>query len=433
MKLYENEVKKIFDNMKIPIPKQYGVIHSMEELDHVSVNFPLMLKSMVLVGGRGKAGGIKKAQNIIEAKSLAKALFALRIKGLPVESILLEEAVDDLGACYIGTTMDPASFNNVVMVSASGGVDIEQVAREKPESIAKREIIDNAKILPKKIAQELAFILYNDLEKKIDSKKKNQLQNNLADIISKVYETYQRCDARLCEVNPLLLTSKGVIAADAKLVLDDNALFRQNDLLQMLGILKKRHDVAERTKNELRAQTAGFPYIDLLPENFKKDPQKLYVGLVPGGAGYGIFSIDEVATIGQRFFHDRVVPINFMDSGGGPTQNRVAEMFHLLMDNPLVDLIITSRFGGISSCDIFIRGLIKAVVERQEKGLRMIPIYGRMVGTDLPSARTFLEKEKHEHTDALKNIHIIIGNQRIMADVIREGIQKTFESKGWKL
>jgi succinyl-CoA synthetase beta subunit len=431
--LYENEVKKIFDNMKIPIPKQYGVIHSMEELDHVSVNFPLMLKSMVLVGGRGKAGGIKKAQNIIEAKSLAKALFKLRIKGLPVESILLEEAVDDLGACYIGTTMDPATFNNVVMVSASGGVDIEQVAREKPESIAKREIIDNAKILPKKIAQELAFILYNDLEKKIDSKKKNQLQNNLADIISKVYETYQRCDARLCEVNPLLLTSKGVIAADAKLVLDDNALFRQNDLLQMLEILKKRHDVAERTKNELRAQTAGFPYIDLLPENFKKDPQKLYVGLVPGGAGYGIFSIDEVATIGKRFFHDRVVPINFMDSGGGPTQNRVAEMFHLLMDNPLVDLIITSRFGGISSCDIFIRGLIKAVVERQEKGLRMIPIYGRMVGTDLPSARAFLEKEKHEHADALKNIHIVIGNQRIMADVIREGIQKTFESKGWKL
>jgi succinyl-CoA synthetase beta subunit len=121
-----------------------------------------------------------------------------------------------------------------------------------------------------------------------------------------------------------------------------------------------------------------------------------------------------------------------MDSGGGPTQNRVAEMFHLLMDYPVVDLIITSRFGGISSCDIFIRGLIKAVVERHEKRLRMVPIYGRMVGTDLPSARTFLEKEKHEHADALKDVHIVIGNQRIMADVIREGIQKTFESKGWQ-
>jgi succinyl-CoA synthetase beta subunit len=433
MKLYENEVKKIFDTMKIPIPKQYGVIHSAEEFDQISVNFPLMLKSMVLVGGRGKAGGIKKAQNTAEAKLLVKTLFNLKIKGLPVESILLEEAVDDLGAYYIGTTMDPATFNNVVMVSASGGVDIEQVAREKPESIVKQDIVDNTKTLPKKIAQELASALSNNLDNKIDTKKRNEIQDKLADIISKVYETYQRCDARLCEINPLLLTSKGMIAADAKLVLDDNALFRQNDLLQMLGISEKRHDVAERTKNELRAQAAGFPYIDLLLENFKKDPQKLYVGLVPGGAGYGIFSIDEVATIGKRFFHDRIVPVNFMDSGGGPTQNRIAEMFHLLMDYPVVDLIITSRFGGISSCDIFIRGLIKAVVERYEKGLRMIPIYGRMVGTDLPSARTFLEKEKHEHADALQDVHIVIGNQRIMADVIREGIQKTSESKGWKL
>jgi succinyl-CoA synthetase beta subunit len=432
MKLYEYEVKKIFDTMKIPIPKQYGVIYSAKELDQIPVNFPLMLKSMVLVGSRGKAGGIKKAHSPAEAKSIVKTLFLLKIKGVPVESILLEEAVEELGACYIGTTMDPRTFNNVVMVSASGGVDIEQVAREKPQAIIKRDIVDNAKMLPKKTAQELASALLKDIEEKIDPKKRKELLDNLADIISKVYETAQHYDARLCEVNPLLITSKGLIAADAKLVLDDNALFRQNELLQMLGISEKRHDVAERTKNELRAQAAGFPYVDLLPQTVTKDPQKLYVGLVPGGAGYGIFSIDEVATIGKRFFHDRVVPVNFMDSGGGPTQNRVADMFHLLMDYPVVDVIITSRFGGISSCDIFIRGLIKAVVERHEKGLRMIPIYGRMVGTDLPSARTFLEKEKHEHPDALKDVHIVIGNQRIMADVIREGIQKVYDSKGRK-
>jgi succinyl-CoA synthetase beta subunit len=270
------------------------------------------------------------------------------------------------------------------------------------------------------------------LEKKIDGKKKKDLEGKLTEIISKVYETYQRCDARLCEINPLIITKDGLVAADAKLVLDDNALFRQNDLLQLLGISEKRHDVAERTKNELRAQTAGFPYIDLLPEKYTKDPKKLYIGLVPGGAGYGIFSIDEVATIGKRYFHDQVVPVNFMDSGGGPTLNRVAEMFHLLMDYPLVDVIITSRFGGISSCDIFIRGLVKAVLERHEKGQRMVPIYGRMVGTDLPSARTYLEKENHEHPEALKDLHIVVGNQRIMADVIREGIQNVSESKGWR-
>lgn len=426
MKLYEYEAKKVFDKMGIPIPKQYGVIHSPKELDELKLKFPVMLKSMVLVGGRGKAGGIKKAKNMDEAKSITSDLFKLKIKGFPVECILVEEVAEETGACYVGVTMDPTTFNNVVIVSASGGVDIEQVAMEKPEAILKKEIPDNNKELPKTIVDDLASALATNLKSKKD------LKNKLAEIISKVYATYQRFDARLCEINPLIITANGAVAADAKLVLDDNALFRQVELLELLGIKEKRHDVAERTKNELRAQSAGFPYIDLLSETFTKDPKKLYVGLIPGGAGYGIFSIDEVATIGKRYFNNRVVPVNFMDSGGGPTQNRVAEMFHLLMDYPAVDLIVTSRFGGISSCDIFIRGMVQAVKERYESGKRMVPIFGRMVGTDLPSARTFLEKAKAEDPDAMKNVTIYVGNQKIMADVIREGIEKAFESKGWK-
>jgi succinyl-CoA synthetase beta subunit len=415
----------VFQKMNIPIPRQYGVIHSPEEIDTIPMEFPVMLKSMVLVGGRGKAGGIKKAKDRAEAKTLAADLFKLKIKGFPVECILLEEVVKETGACYIGITMDPASFNNIVIVSASGGVDIEQVAMEKPEAIMKREIPDNATVLPKKIANELAASLTSQL------KQKKEMTDTLSEIISQVYATYQRFDARLCEINPLIITPSGVVAADAKLVLDDNALFRQVELLEMLGITEKRHDVAERTKNELRAQSAGFPYIDLLPESFTKDSNTLYVGLIPGGAGYGIFSIDEVATIGNRYFHDRVVPVNFMDSGGGPPQNRVAEMFHLLMDYPIVDLIVTSRFGGISSCDIFIRGMVQAVKERYETGKRMVPIFGRMVGTDLPGARAFLEKTKAESPEALQQVTIYVGNQRIMADVIREGIQKAFETRGW--
>jgi succinyl-CoA synthetase beta subunit len=426
MKLYEYEAKKVFQTMGIPIPKQYGVIRSPKELETTPMEFPIMLKSMVLVGGRGKAGGIKKAKNKEEAKKIATELFKLTIKGFPVDCLLLEEIVEETGACYIGITMDPATFNNVIIVSASGGVDIEQVAVQKPEAIIKRELPDNAKELPKNLAHELAASLAAQL------KNKKNITGSLAKIIEQVYATYQRFDARLCEINPLIITPTSVIAADAKLVLDDNALFRQVELLEMLGITEKRHDVAERTKNELRAQSAGFPYIDLLPESFTKDPKKLYVGLIPGGAGYGIFSIDEVATIGNRYFHDRVVPVNFMDSGGGPPQNRVAEMFHLLMDYLVVDLIITSRFGGISSCDIFIRGMVQAVKERYESGKRMVPIFGRMVGTDLPSARTFLERAKTENPEALRHVTIYVGNQKIMADVIREGIQKAFESKGWK-
>jgi succinyl-CoA synthetase beta subunit len=199
--------------------------------------------------------------------------------------------------------------------------------------------------------------------------------------------------------------------------------------LKKLGISEKRHDVAEPTKNELRARTAGFPYIDLLPEGAKKDLEKLYVGLVPGGAGYGIFSIDEVSNIGKKYFEGKVVPVNFMDSGGGPPQNRIAEMFNLLMDHPLVDIIITSRFGGISSCDIFIRGLVQALKERHENNLRIVPVYGRMVGTDLPAARDFLEKAKRENPEALSQLDMVIGNKKIMADIIRNAIERTFEAK----
>jgi succinyl-CoA synthetase beta subunit len=426
MKLYEFEAKKVFEKMGIPIPKQYGVIHSIKDLDALKLEFPLMIKSMVLVGGRGKAGGIKKAKNREEAKKIAADLFTLKIKGFPVECVLLEEAVEEIGACYVGITMDPATFNNVVIVSTSGGVDIEQVAMKNPEAIVRKVIPDNAKEISKATAEDLASALNQSL------KGKKEMTKTLTSIIVQVYTTYQRFDARLCEINPLIITSNGVVAADAKLVLDDNALFRQVELLEMLGITEKRHDVAERTKNELRAQSAGFPYIDLLPQPFRKDLKKLYVGLIPGGAGYGIFSIDEVSTIGNRYFHDRVVPVNFMDSGGGPPQNRVAEMFHILMDYPVVDLIVTSRFGGISSCDIFIRGMVQAVKERYEKGKRMVPVFGRMVGTDLPSARAFLEKAKSENPEALKDVTIYVGNQKIMADVIREGIQKAFEIKGWK-
>ncbi len=423
MRLYEHEAKRAFQGRGLPIPKQFGVIHSPEELEGLDLEFPLMLKAQVLVGGRGKAGGIKRAANLGEAEAKAEEIFRLRINGYPVEAVLLEEALEAEAACYLGATMDPATFNNVVLVSASGGVEIEEVARARPEAIHRLELLENEPELPAESARELAEKLAKDLGEAAPE------PGQLAELIAKLYALYQEIDAKVCEVNPLMITPKGPVAADAKIVLDENALFRQAQLLEELGISGKRHDVAEPTANERRAQAAGFKYLDLLPPEAPKDPEKIYVGLVPGGAGYGIFSIDEVANIGERFFNGRVVPFNFMDSGGGPTQEQMAEMFHLLMDDPRVDLIITSRFGGISSCDIFIRGLVQALRERHAQGKRVIPVYGRMVGTDLPSARAFLEKAKQETPEALKEMEIIVGNQKIMAEVIKEGLSKALASR----
>ncbi|MFX1520314.1 MAG: ATP-grasp domain-containing protein [Promethearchaeota archaeon] len=430
MRLYENEAKIIFDLESIPIPIQFGTIQSVEELEKISnLNFPLMVKAMVLIGGRGKAGGIKKANDLNEAKTAVSELMKIRIHGYHVNSVMLEENVDIKGEIYLGITTDPISFDVVLIASALGGVDIEEIAKSNPDAIWKKSLPDNPAFLPETVARDTATFLISQFPQLHEAKE--QLQS----IISSLYATFQKYDAKICEINPLVVSNGNEpVAVDAKIVLDDNALYRQSALLTKLGIdpESKRHDVAEQTKFEARAHKAGIiGYIDLLPEpeKFEKDPEKLYVGLVPGGAGYGIFSIDEVVNIGNKYFNKRVVPINFMDSGGGPTLSTVAEMFHLLMDHPVPDLIITSRFGGISSCDIFIRGLIQALRDRHAAGKRLVPVYGRMVGTDLSNARVYLEKAKKETVESLKDLHIVVGNQKIMAEIIKEGIEYGFKLK----
>lgn len=395
----------------------------------LQIEFPVIVKSMVLVGGRGKAGGIKKADSADELRQIVQQLLQLRIKDYDVKFLLLEEAAEIQSEIYLGVTTDPASFDVVLIASASGGVDIEEVAQTNPEAIWKQVLPENSMELPNEISVEVADFL----RKAVNGS--SQLAVQLAEIISRLYETFQQFDAKVCEINPLILTKNGPLAVDAKFVIDDNALYRQKTLLESLKIEGKRHDVSEQTTFEGRAYEIGFPYVDLLadPEQFEKDPAKLYVALVPGGAGYGIFSIDEVVNVGKRFFDGQVIPINFMDSGGGPALSVVAEMFDLLMDHPIPDIIITSRFGGISSCDVFIRGLIKALRERHAAKKRILPVWGRMVGTDLPSAAAYLEKANSETPEPLRDLHIAVGNQKIMVDVIKDGIAHAFERRGEKL
>ena len=430
MKLYEFESKQIFKQFNINIPNQVATIRSSDELDDLDINYPVMVKAMVLIGGRGKAGGIKKASSLEETKIMADEIFKLTIKGLPVGQILIEEAVDINSEIYLSVTIDPATFDVILVTSASGGIDIEDVAKNNPGAIFKKKILDNPIDLPSNVAIAATRFLIDQ------NSNLEEVETELQDLISSVFNSFQEVDAKLYEINPVILTTLGnkkkLLAADAKIILDDNALYRQASLLRSIGIdpRSKRHDVAEQTSFEERAYKAGFPYIDLLDEDIEKEADKLYVGIVPGGAGYGIFSIDEVVNVGDRYFDGRVIPINFMDSGGGPALATVAEMFHILMDHPLADMIITSRFGGISSCDIFIQGLIMALRNRYFTKKRMLPVYGRMVGTDLSAAAAFLEKAKKETPEPLKNLQIIVGNQKIMANIIKDGLEYGFKFKG---
>lgn len=426
MRLYEHEAKKVFEHGGIPVPKAAGLIRSPDEIDGLDVAYPAMVKAMVLTGGRGKQGGVRKVADAAEAKAAAEIL-GREIGGYPVETLLIEEAVSEAGAAYLGVALNPADFRVVVLASPMGGVDIETAAREHPEAIFRGEVRGNDLVLPDRAAAELGKFLADGLPDGAPA-------DALADVAAKLYATFQAFDAKVAEINPLIVTADGaVVAADAKMVIDDNALYRQRRLFRLLGLTEARHDASELSRDERRARDAGFPYVDLLPEDHAKDPGKLYVGLVPGGAGYGIFVIDEVANIGERFFDGRVVPVNFMDSGGGPTIPKVAEMFHLLMDKEIVDLVITSRFGGISSCDVFIRGLVAALRDRHADGRRIVPVHGRMVGTELAKARAFLDAAKVETPAPLADMEIVVGNRHIMADVIKEGVAKAFAARNEKV
>ncbi|MHC4712916.1 MAG: ATP-grasp domain-containing protein [Planctomycetota bacterium] len=416
MRLYEHEAKRLLADEGFRTPRKYGVVRSADALAKCKVRYPAMVKAQVLIGGRGKAGGVRRVESEGEARAAVTDILAGRISGYAVDSVLVEEALESRGACYLGVTANPATFNIVVIASASGGVDIEGVARTRPEAVLRLELPDSPETLPGQAARKVASFLAKD------PSRGPEIKRQLAQATSALYDAYQKHDAKVLEINPLLITDAGPVAADAKMVLDDNALYRQGALLAKLKIKSKRHEVAEPTARERRAHKAGFPYVDLLAEDARPMPGKVYVGLVPGGAGYGIFSIDEVTGLGEESFEGRVVPINFMDSGGGPTLEGVAEMFSLLMDNPLVDLIVTSRFGGISSCDVFIRGLVACLRRRGAEGKRVVPVYGRMVGTDLAAARAFLETAQRETPEHLTPLSMEVGNRRIMVDVIRDAL-----------
>ncbi len=423
MRLYESEAKQVFAREGIPVPRAFGVVRSPEEFDGLAVEYPAMVKALVLIGGRGKAGGVRKVKDAAEGRAAVADILSKTIKGFPVEAVLVEQVAPEQGAAYLGVTTDPGDFELVLIASPSGGVEIETVAKEHPEQILKLKMHDNPRALPEALAEEATDFVARGLHAD------DAQRQAIGGLLRKLFATFQAYDCKVAEINPMLLVPGGAIAADAKIVLDDNALYRHRDLFEVLGVTDKRHDVAEPSANETRAAEAGFTYVDLLPADAVKDPDTLYVGLVPGGAGYGIFSIDEVVNVGRRYFDGKVVPLNFMDSGGGPSVAKVAKMFDLLMDHPLVDLIVTSRFGGISSCDTFVRGLIDCLRSRHAAGRRIVPVHGRMVGTDLPSARSSLQLALQETPEPLADMHIVVGNQKIMFEVIRDGVQAAWDKR----
>ncbi len=364
MRLYEFEGKQLFRQYGIPVPEGKVVTSPAEVYDVVqSFAGPVALKSQVLTGGRGKAGGIKLADGPNQARTLAEGLFELKIKGFPVERLLIEPRLNILREYYIGVTIDRAKYRLVIIGSGEGGVDIEQTAEQAPEKIVRKSF---------KVDEPLYGFDTLDLAKKIGLPQEHMKAG--AAIIGRLFRLFRDYDAKLVEINPLVLTAEGeLIAADSRISLDDDALFRHPDLKEA-GI-EKRHEEGELTPREKQATDWGIPYLDLDGN----------IGMFPGGAGFGIMGNDFIYHYGGR-------PANFMDSGGGPSPERIAKMLVLLDENPQVKAIFGARFGGISRCDDFAKGVIMFL---KDHGLSK-PMVMRMTGNMWQEGVRLFEEARKE-------------------------------------
>ena len=371
MRLYEFEGKRIFRQFDIPVPEGKLATTPGEVYDAVRQIGPAALKSQVLTGGRGKAGGVKLADGPNEARTLANELFQLKIKGFPVERLLVEPKLEIEREYYLGVTIDRAKYRIVVIGSGEGGVDIEETAEKAPEKIVRKSFAINEPLYTfdaLKIAKKMGV--------------PHELIKQGASLVQKLFKMFKAYDAKMVEINPLVLTKDGhLIAADSRISLDDDALFRHPDLKEQ-GI-EKRHEEGELTERERQATENGIPYLDLDGD----------IGMFPGGAGFGIMGNDFIHYYGGR-------PANFMDSGGGPSPERLARMLVLLDENPNVKVIFGARFGGISRCDDFAKGVLMFL---KDHGLSK-PMVMRMTGNMWEEGVRLFEEAKKENPKLMQKI-----------------------------
>lgn len=365
MRLYEFEGKQLFSKAKIPVPDGHLAM-SPDDVYQITAKLdrPVAIKSQVLTGGRGKAGGIRLADGANEARTEAEEVFKLTIKGFPVEMVLVEPKLAIKREYYIGVTIDRANYKLVVIASGEGGVDIEETAVKSPAKIVRKSL---------SVHEPLYTFEAMGIARKIGIPQ--ELLKQGAAIIVSLFNLFKKYDAKLVEINPLALTDENkLIAADSRVSLDDDAVFRHPELTEM-GI-EKRHEEGEMTPREQKATEWGIPYLDLDGN----------IGMFPGGAGFGIMGNDFIHYYGGK-------PANFMDSGGGPSPERIAQMLVLLDENPNVKAIFGARFGGISRCDDFAKGVVMFL---KDHGLSK-PMVMRMTGNMWQEGVRIFENAKAEN------------------------------------
>ncbi|MFH1908368.1 MAG: ADP-forming succinate--CoA ligase subunit beta [Chloroflexota bacterium] len=357
MKLHEYQSKQLFARYGIPIPKGRVAATAIEARQIAEeLGGRVVIKSQVLVGGRGKAGGIRLAKSPKEAEEVATQILGMEIKGLPVRKVLVDEAASIQHEIYLGITNDRAARRPVMMASAAGGVEIEEVARTTPEKIIKVHI-DPLLGLRDYQARDIAL--------GIDLRREHW--KTFSEIARGLWKAYSENDATLAEINPLVITKeKQLVALDGKMLVDDNALFRHADLAEM-------RDVDEEAAAETEARKYGLSFIKL-------DGQ---IGCMVNGAGLAMTTMDIVKLFGGE-------PANFMDIGGGASAEKVAAALRIILSDKNVKAILFNIFGGITRCDDVAKGILTALGEVKPN----IPMVVRLVGTNAEEGRQMLAKAR---------------------------------------
>ena len=353
LKLHEYQSKLLFAQNGIPIPRG-RVADTAREAGDVAdeLGGRVVIKSQVLVGGRGKAGGIKLAKSPTEAEELATQILGMTIKGLPVRKVLVDEAADIRNEIYLGVTNDRATRRPVMIASAAGGVEIEEVARTDPDKII-REYIDPLLGLRDYQVRNVALAIELPREH----------WRAFEQIATGLYKTYWKSDATLAEINPLVITGdRHLVAVDGKIVLDDNALYRHPELAEM-------RDLDEESTQETEARKYGLSYVKLDGE----------IGCMVNGAGLAMGTMDIVKLYGGN-------PANFLDIGGGAQAEKVTAALRIILSDSKVKAILINIFGGITRCDEVARGVIAALQELRTT----IPMVVRLVGTNEAEGRQVL-------------------------------------------
>ncbi len=353
MKLHEFQAKRIFARYGIPIPKG-EVANTATQAREIaqSLGKPVVIKSQVLVGGRGKAGGIKLARTPDEAEAVADQILGMNIKGYTVKRVLVDEAADIQKEIYLGLVIDRERRRVVMMASSEGGVDIEEVAATKPEAIHKT-VIDP--FLGMRSYQAIGLASGIGLPK--------NLFRPFTQIALSLYQAFLGSDAELAEINPLVIQGDGsLLAVDGKMVLDDNALFRHPKLEEM-------RDLDEEDPAETEARVNGLSYVKLDGE----------IGCMVNGAGLAMATMDIVKHYGGE-------PANFLDIGGGARAEKVAAALRIILSDPNVKAVLVNIFGGITRCDEVARGLLTAIDEVKPD----VPFVIRLVGTNEKEGRAIL-------------------------------------------